>query len=57
MNRWKSSELDLEDPDMVLKPDKTPYVDKYDRLIPEKLLRTAYLKNQMDLEGIKEIFP
>lgn len=57
MNRWKSSELDLEDPDVILKPDKTPYVDKYDRLIPEKLLRTAYLKNQMDLEGIKEIFP
>jgi len=55
VQQWKACELDCENPNIVLKPDKTPYVDKFDRLIPEKLLRKAYLKNQMDVEGAKAL--
>ncbi len=41
--------------DMVLPRDLAPRVDKYDFMVPDELLRTAYLENQMDVAGALEV--
>ena len=38
-------------PDLVLASSQAPRVDKYDYMVPDQLLRTAYLHNQMDIPG------
>ena len=37
-------------------PDPNNRFDKYDYLLPDVLLRKAYVNNILDLEGIKEVF-
>lgn len=49
LERIKSSNISYDDPNMVLKEDAAPMVDKYDYMVPKKLRKCAYLNNQMDL--------
>ena len=51
IHRFHELKIDLNDPDMVLPKDQTPKVDKYDPMVPENLLRSAFLHNQMDVSG------
>ncbi|MBQ4523639.1 MAG: hypothetical protein IJA10_11910 [Lachnospiraceae bacterium] len=56
IRRFKEYEFDLDNPDLVLPQDQTPLIDKYDTMVPEKLLRKAFLYNQMDLPFTVQIF-
>lgn len=49
IQRLKEYKYDFDDPDMVLPREQTPYVDKYDFMVPKGLLRMAFLYNQMDV--------
>ena len=49
LSRCRSLSMDLDDPNMVLPQDQTPKIDKYDPMVPEALLRRAFLYNQMDV--------
>lgn len=56
IRRLKKCQIDVKNPDMVLSPEQTPYIDKYDYMVPGELLRKAYLCNQMEVEiTFKEI--
>ena len=55
VQRLETLEPDFEDPNLVLPPDQTPMVDKYDYMVPPELLRAAYLHNQMDVPGAMEV--
>lgn len=55
IHRFHDLEIDLNDSDMVLPKDQTPKVDKYDPMVPENLLRSAFLHNQMDVSGAVRI--
>ncbi len=41
--------IDHTDPGIVLSESQTPRIDKYDFMVPEHLLRKAFLYNQMDV--------
>ena len=45
----RNIEVDSDDPASVLPENHAPRVDKYDWMVPEPLLRTAFLYNQMDI--------
>lgn len=45
----------IDDPDLILPLDHAPRMDKYDPMVPEALLRTAYLYNQMDVPAALSI--
>ena len=45
----RNVEVDSDDPASVLPENHAPRVDKYDWMVPEPLLRTAFLYNQMDI--------
>lgn len=47
--RCRSLSVNLDDPDIVLPQKQTPKIDKYDPMVPEDLLRSAFLYNQMDV--------
>lgn len=53
--RFRKCEIDVKDPDIVLPKGQTPKVDKYDYMVPEGLLREAFLYNQMDVPAAMEI--
>jgi hypothetical protein len=36
--------------------DKIPYIDKYDYLLPPRLLAKQYAAHQLDLEGVRGLF-
>lgn len=55
IHRLHELKIDLNDPDMVLPKDQTPKIDKYDPMVPENLLRSAFLHNQMDISGAVRI--
>ncbi|MDD6883403.1 MAG: hypothetical protein PUD50_06805, partial [Eubacteriales bacterium] len=55
IHRFRELEIDFNDPDMILPKDQTPKVDKYDPMVPENLLRSAFLHNQMDVAGAVRI--
>lgn len=44
-----------DDVDLVLKKDVVPKNDKYDYMIPDHLLKTAYLNNQVDIETATDV--
>ena len=48
-SRCRSLSIDLDEPNMVLPKEQTPKIDKYDPMVPEALLRSAFLYNQMDV--------
>ena len=47
LEKFKELNISLNDPDVILPKDQTPKVDKYDSMVPESLLRSAFLHNQM----------
>ena len=49
LSRCRGLRIDVDDPDMVLPQTQTPRIDKYDPMVPEALLRTAFLYDQMDV--------
>lgn len=55
IHRFHELEIDFNDPDMILPKDQTPKVDRYDPMVPENLLRSAFLHNQMDVAGAVRI--
>ena len=48
-------QVDAEDPEVVLPADQIPRFDKFDYLVPDALLRRAFLHNQCDVPGALEI--
>ncbi len=55
ISRLKEYEMDLNNPDLVLKKEQAPFIDKYDGMVPEGLRRKAFLWNQMDVEGALQV--
>lgn len=55
IEKFKELNVPLNDPDVILPKDQTPKVDKYDPMVPESLLRSAFLHNQMKLNDAIEI--
>ena len=49
LSRCHNLSINLDDPDIVLPKEQTPKIDKYDPMVPETLLRSAFLYNQMDV--------
>ncbi|MBQ7915979.1 MAG: ATP-dependent helicase, partial [Firmicutes bacterium] len=49
--RCKNLQVDVNDPKLVLSDKQIPKVDKYDYMVPDEQLRSAYLHNQMDVPG------
>jgi len=49
VQRAKKLDIIKDNPDDVLPKGKTPKVDKYDTMVPDELLRKAYLYNEMDV--------
>lgn len=44
-----------DNPDLVLNQNAVPKMDKYDYMVPDNLLRSAYLNNQTDIDKANEI--
>lgn len=55
IHRLHEIQIDINDPSMVLRRDQAPMFDKYDYLVPPKLLRRAFLNNQMNVPGALQI--
>lgn len=53
--RCKTLQVDVNDPAQVLPDKQFPKVDKYDYMVPDLLLREAYLHNEMDVPGALEV--
>jgi len=47
--------LSMDDPDLVLPKQQVPKVDKYDIMVPDELLRKAFLYNELDVPGAVEV--
>lgn len=45
----------VDDVNLVLKKDVVPKNDKYDYMVPDNLLRSAYLNNQVDIETANDV--
>ena len=54
-NKLKKIDFKSCEPDMVLNKSQVPRNDKYDYMVPDNLLRSAYLFNQTDIEAAKKI--
>jgi len=54
-SRLKTIHIDPDDPDLFLKNEEAPQFDKYDFMVPQPLLRKAFLYNRMDLPGALEV--
>jgi len=48
-------QINFNDPDMVLPKNQVPRVDKYDKMVPDELLRTAFLYNELDVKAAVEV--
>lgn len=55
IQKFKEYQYDLDDPNFVLPREQTPFIDKYDVMVPDVLLRNAFLYNQMDLSTAVQI--
>ncbi|MDR2854839.1 MAG: DEAD/DEAH box helicase [Methanomicrobiales archaeon] len=49
IRRVKELEIDKDNPDLVLPKQQVPRIDKYDAMIPDELLRKAFLYNETDV--------
>ena len=47
--------IDQDNPNMVLNENQAPRIDKYDYMVPDELLREAYLYNQVNVASANEI--
>lgn len=48
-------QINFRDPDMVLPENQLPRVDKYDKMVPDELLRMAFLYNELDVKAAVEV--
>jgi ATP-dependent helicase Lhr and Lhr-like helicase len=48
-------QINYHDPDLVLPENQVPRVDKYDKMVPDELLRVAFLYNELDLKSAVEV--
>lgn len=48
-------QINFNDPDMVLPKNQVPRVDKYDKMVPDELLRMAFLYNELDVKAAVEV--
>lgn len=48
-------QINFHDPDLVLPENQVPRVDKYDKMVPDELLRMAFLYNELDLKAAVEV--
>jgi ATP-dependent Lhr-like helicase len=48
-------EIDTSNPDLVLPEKRAPRVDKYDAMVPDELLRKAFLCNELDVPRAIEV--
>lgn len=55
IDRCRNLDIEINDPDMVLPREQTPKIDKYDAMVPEVLLRRAFVQNQMDVTAAIKI--
>lgn len=55
LSRCRNLSINFDDPDIVLPKNQTPQIDKYDPMVPETLLRQAFLYNQMDAPSVIRI--
>lgn len=55
LNQLKALSVDEDDPETILPANQSPRFDKYDFLVPDPLLRRAYLYNQVDVPGALEV--
>lgn len=49
LSEFHRCKINENDPDIILRKEQTPKIDKYDYMVPESLLRSAYLHNQMKI--------
>ena len=47
--------IDQNNPNMVLNENQAPRIDKYDYMVPDELLREAYLYNQVNVVSANKI--
>lgn len=55
IEKFRTCELDTSDPGIVLTEKQAPRMDKYDSMVPDELLRTAFLHNHMDVAAAVKI--
>ena len=51
----KKLEIDIDNPDVILPKEHIRKTDKYDMMVPDELLRKAYLYNEMDVRGAIQV--
>jgi len=49
MKRLAALNVDCGDPSLVLSEQQVPKIDKYDSMVPDELLRKAFLNNELDV--------
>jgi len=48
-------QINFHDPNLVLPENQVPRVDKYDKMVPDELLRMAFLYNELDVKAAVEV--
>ncbi len=56
VQRFREFAFDFDDPGMILLKEEVPIEDKYDTMVPNDLLKKAFLYNQMDIPAAARIF-
>lgn len=55
LEKFRACEIDPDSPDLVLSEKRAPRMDKYDSMVPDALLREAFLHNHMDAAAAVQI--
>jgi ATP-dependent Lhr-like helicase len=55
IKRMETFTIDIDDPDLILPIHQVPKIDKYDALIPDELLRKAFLYNELNVPGAIDV--
>lgn len=55
IRKLRAAKMDADDPEVILPADQVRRTDKYDGMVPEELLRRAYLYNEMDVPGAVKV--
>jgi ATP-dependent Lhr-like helicase len=55
IDKLSNIQINFDEPDWVLPENQVPRVDKYDKMVPDELLRMAFLYNELDLKAATEV--
>ena len=55
VNKLKSIQFAIDEPNTVLSEKQNLFIDKYDVMVPQMLLRTAFLANQLNISAALQI--